>query len=189
MSRTRMRTASAVCLGLLLALPAQAAPRTLLREGSEIAFRVTQMGVDVSGRFARFDARVDWVADDPAKSSAEVSVDIGSLTTGDEDADAVALDKPWLDLAAHPQAHFRSVAVRRLDAQRYEATGTLTIRGRSRPLKLPFTLQMQDGGAALLEGEFGIRRTDFGIGGGAWDEGDLVADLVPVHVRLRLAPP
>lgn len=179
------------CLGLLLTLPvaAQAAPRKLLREGSEIAFSVTQMGVEVSGRFERFDADVDWVVDDPSKSSAEITVEIGSLTTGDEEADSIALDKPWLDRAGFPQAHFRSKGLRRIEGSRYEATGALTIRGRERPLKVPLTAKPQDGGALTLEGEFAIQRSDFGIGGGEWNEGDLVANSVPVRVRLQLAPP
>lgn len=185
------RLLAASCLGLLLVLPAaaQAAPRKLLREDSEIAFRVTQMGVEVSGRFQGFDARIDWIADDPTRSSAEITVEIGSLTTGDEEADGIALDKPWLDRAGFPQAHFRSKSVRRLEGSRYEVTGALTIRGRERPLTLSLTARSQDGGALTLEGEFAIRRSDFGIGGGEWNEGDLVADSVPVHVRLRLAAP
>ncbi|MEQ1439191.1 YceI family protein [Fontimonas sp. SYSU GA230001] len=186
-----MKTVPLLCLCLLSALPltAPAAPRAVLPQGSEIAFRVTQMGVDVSGRFTRFDARIDWVDDDPSRSSAEVTVDIGSLSTGDDEADAVALDKPWLNRAAFPQAQFRSTSVRRLDATRYEASGTLTIRGRTRPLSFGFSLRPRDGGGALLEGEFAVLRSDFGIGGGEWNEGDLVADRVPVRVRLLLAPP
>lgn len=185
------RLLAASCLVILLVLPAavQASPRKVLREDSEIAFRVTQMGVEVSGRFERFDARIEWVADDPTRSSAEITVEIGSLTTGDEDADGIALDKPWLDRAGFPQAHFRSKSLRRLEASRYEVTGTLTIRGRERPLTLTLGVKSQDGGALTLEGEFAILRSDFGIGGGEWNEGDLVANSVPVHVRLQLAPP
>jgi polyisoprenoid-binding protein YceI len=185
-----MRPVFATCLSLLLVLPVavHAAPRSVLRAGSEIGFQVTQMGVAVSGRFARFDARIDWVADDPAKSSAEVSVDIGSLTTGDADADAIALDKPWLNQSAFPQAKFTSTAIRRSRGD-YLADGSLTIRGRSRQAHVPFKLTPQADGTLLVEGELSIRRTDFGVGGGEWNEGELVADEVPVRFRLRLAAP
>lgn len=184
-----MRLAFVVCLSLLPALPgvAQAAPLELLRKGSEITFSVKQMGVEVSGRFGRFDAHVDWVAGDVPKSSAKISVDIASLTTGDEEADATALDKPWLNQAAFPQATFASTTIRRSGSD-YVADGTLTIRGHSQQARAPFTLVPQADGALVVEGEFVVRRTDFGVGGGEWNEGELVANEVPVRFRLVLVP-
>ena len=40
----------------------------------------------------------------------------------------------------------------------------------------------------VASGAFSIKRTDFSIGGGEWNEGDLVADEVPVTFRLLLGP-
>ncbi|HEX4896457.1 MAG TPA: YceI family protein [Solimonas sp.] len=174
---------------LLLALPlAQAAPRPLVAERSEIAFSVKQMGVPVSGKFTRFEALVDLDLAKPEAGSAKLSVDIASLSTGDEEADAVALDKPWLDRAGFPKASFQSSGVKALGGERYEARGTLTIRGKSRPLTVPFSAQPQKDGSLRLAGEFSLRRADFGIGGGEWNEGDLVAPEVPVRFTLWLAP-
>lgn len=170
-------------------LPAFAAPRTLLAEQSRIEFAVKQMGVEVSGAFTRFDAQIDLVADDPAASAATVTVDIGSLTTGDADADEVALDKPWLNRSAFPKATFTSSAVRSTGDNRFEATGTLEIRGEPREITVPFETAAQPDGSTLVTGEFNVRRADFGIGGGEWNEGDLVANDVPVRFALHLAAP
>jgi polyisoprenoid-binding protein YceI len=170
-------------------LPALAAPRDLVAEKSRIDFAVKQMGVEVSGQFRRFDAQIVLDAADAAASSANVTVDIASLSTGDADADAVALDKPWLNLAGFKQATFASSSVRSLGDNRFEATGTLNIRGKSREISVPFALAEQADGSAVVSGSFSVRRADFGIGGGEWNEGDLVANDVPVRFTLHLAAP
>ncbi len=175
-------------LSALLAFPAAAANRTLVPAKSEISFSVKQMGVAVSGQFKRYSAQIDLDAAKPKASSAEVTVEIASLDTGDGDADAIALDTPWLNKIGFPKATFKSSAVRALGGGKFEADGTLSIRGKSRQLTVPFTTQDQADKSTLVTGQFSIKRADFGIGGGEWNEGDLVANEVPVKFRLTLAP-
>lgn len=186
--RSMVRIA-ALLLGAVLLPAAAGAPHALVPDRSEIAFSVKQMGVPVSGRFTRFDARVELDPANPQTATVQIDVDITSLATGNDEADALARDRPWLDAAGFPRATFTSSAVRALGGERWAVDGTLTIRGRPRQLTVPFTLQPQAGGALLASGEFAIRRTDFGVGGGEWNEGELVADEVPVRFRLWLAPP
>jgi polyisoprenoid-binding protein YceI len=173
---------------LLAAAPAVAAPRVLDPAASEIGFSVKQMGVEVSGHFRRYEARIDFDPAAPESASAELRVEVASLTTGDADTDGVARDRPWLDSAGFPQAEFRSSAVRALGGNRYEARGQLRLKGRAREVVVPFTCQAQPGGSLLLSGQLLLRRADFGIGGGEWNEGDLVANEVPLRFRLRLLP-
>ncbi len=186
---TRFVRPLAVALLCAASLPAPAAPRALVPAKSEITFSVKQMGVEVSGKFQRFDARVELDDAKPESATAEVTVDIASLTTGDGDADAIALDKPWLDKAGFPKATFKSSSVKQTAPGRYDVTGTLDIRGKSREITVPLTTAAQADGATLASGEFRIRRADFGIGGGEWNEGDLVANEVPVKFKLWLAAP
>lgn len=173
---------------LLASATAVAAPRPLLADKSRIDFSVKQMGVAVSGQFKRFDARIDLDPAQPERSSAEVTVDTASLTTGDADADQIAIDKPWLAAAQFPKAVFKSTAVKATAPDRYEVKGTLTLRGTSRPLTVPLRTQAQADGSTVISGEFSIRRADFNIGGGEWNEDDIVGAEVPVKFRLTLAP-
>ena len=184
-----MRKIVATLLLFTCSLPTLAAPRVLEPAKSEIAFSVKQMGVAVSGTFTRFDAKIDLDSAKPETSSAHISVDIASLSTGDEDADGIALDKPWLDKLGFPKATFKSSAVRVLAPGSHEAKGMLTIRGKSREITVPFKTQEQADKRTLISGSFTIKRSDFGIGGGEWNEGDLVAADVPVTFKLMLAPP
>ena len=170
----------------LFAVSAQAAPRPLVAAKSSIEFSVKQMGVAVSGRFQRFSATIDLDDKHLAAARADVSVDIASLTTGDADADAVALDTPWLAAKQFPQARFSSKTVKASGANRYSVDGTLTIRGQTRALTVPLTTQTQADGSVIVSGRFALRRADFCIGGGEWNEDDVVGNEVPVTFKLWL---
>jgi len=176
-------------LTALLTPHAEAEPRPVLLAESRIEFSIKQMGVTVSGLFRKFDAQIELDPQHLESAHAEVTVEIGSLTTGDDDADQIALDKPWLNRAQFPQARFVSSSVKRTGDQRYEVSGMLTVRGQSRPITVPLQTQSQADGSVLATGSFTLRRADFGIGGGEWNQGDIVAKDVPVMFRLVLGAP
>ena len=83
-------TTLASCL-LAVSLNVLAAPRNLVAEESQIEFIVKEMGVPVSGKFQRFEAAIDIDAAKPEKSSASLRIQVGSLTTGSDEA-AVRID-------------------------------------------------------------------------------------------------
>jgi hypothetical protein len=56
-------------------------------------------------------------------------------------------------------------------------------------VKAPFTFKKQADGSGVAAGELVIHRTDFGIGGGEWNQGDLVANDVTVRFRIALGAP
>src|SRR3546814_17051885 len=112
----------------------------------------------------------------PETSSAKISGDIASLTTGDNDADAIAVDKPWLDKATFPQALFTSSAVKRVGPDRYDVKGALTIRGKTRAITVPLTTAAHSNGSVLATGSFRLQRSDFGIGGGERSEESRVGE-------------
>ncbi len=181
-------TTTVVCLGIY-SLNAFATPRVLLPEESQIEFVVVEMGVPVSGKFKRFDAAIDLDQVRPEKSSAILRIDIGALTTGNDEADALAVGPDWLDKARAPFATFKSASIRELGKGHYEARGMLSIHNREKELAILFSTADQNGGKTMVTGEFSFKRADFAIGGGVWNEGDVVSPEVTVKVRLALAPP
>ncbi len=178
----------AAALAVLAAPGVRAMPRTLLPAESRIEFVVKEMGVPVQGAFARFDSAIDIDPANLGASSARLKIDIGSLTTGADEADAIAVNAEWLDKQHAPFAIYRTTAIRALGGGRYEAHGLLNLRNRERDLVVLFTSADQAGGKTLITGDFVIRRTEFAIGGGEWNEGGIVAEEIPVKVRLMLAP-
>jgi len=195
MSQSQARLNTGWLHPLMLALPllvfgwnVEAAPLTVDASASQISFSVKQMGVAVDGRFTRYTASIDLDAEHAEQSKARIEVDISSLDTGTPEADAIAIDTPWLNANAFPKAVFESTAVRALGPNRYQAEGQLSIRGSTRPISVPFTTTALPDGRLRAQGEFTLNRTHFGIGGGEWNQGDLVADAVPVHFNLVLSP-
>jgi len=65
----------------------------------------------------------------------------------------------------------------------YDAAGTLTIRGISKSVILPFTLDI-NGATAHAKGHLDIVRSSFGVGQGAWATGQWVALDVGVDLDI-----
>ena len=180
-------TLVATCL-VVSSITAFATPRTLVPQEGQIEFIVKEMGVPVSGTFKRFEAAIDIDPLKPEKSSANLRIDIGSLSTGNDEADTLAVGPDWLDKTHAPYAIFKSASIRELGKGRYEATGTLNIHNKERGFVIQFSAADQAGGKTIVTSEFIIKRSDFAIGGGEWNEGDVVAPDVLVKVRFALAP-
>jgi polyisoprenoid-binding protein YceI len=86
----------------------------------------------------------------------------------------------WFDYARFPQADFRATDIRRTDANRYVARGTLNLKGVQQPVEVPFTWT-ETGDVARLDGEFTVKRGAFGIGTGEW----AATNVIGADVRLK----
>jgi polyisoprenoid-binding protein YceI len=168
---------------LLACLFAAAAPAAVDMTQSRIAFTFVQMKVPVEGAFQRYTAKVHFDARQPERSRAEIDIDLNSIDTGSRDADIEAKRKPWFYTAQYPTATFRSTAIRRTGADRYEVTGALTLKGRTRNLTAPVQVR-QSGAQTVYEGALTINRLDFAIGDGPWADTDTVANEVQVRFRI-----
>ena len=163
--------AAAIALGAVLGLgqggdeapaaPAlEAAVSDWTVDSGTLGISVLQFGSTVTGQFA------DWtaaIAFDPEASGTlghvTVQVAIASLTIGTVSDQARGAD--YLDAAGHPVAVFDADILRAGDG--YAATGTLSLKGTTLPLTLPFTLEL-DGATAHAAGEVRLDRRAFGIG-------------------------
>lgn len=177
---------TALTLVVSTAVPlAAAAQQQMLANQSELRFVSRQMGVPVEGRFERFSAQVRF---DPAKlddSRIAFSVDTGSARIN-RDADA-ELPKPiWFNVAQFPQATFESSRIRRVEGNRFEVAGKLSIKGVSSEVVVPVTLA-QSGGTTTATGTFPIKRLSFRIGEKEWADTSMVADDVQVRFKIALS--
>lgn len=159
-----------------------AATRWVVDAPSRLAFESAVSGQAFEGSFSRWDADIVFDPTNLAASKASVSIDIGSVATGDQTRDEAAGEGSWFDLARFAKATFATTAIRSLGGDRYAADGALTIRGVSKAVSLPFTLAIA-GDQATMAGELALNRTDFGIGQGQWQ----AADVVPHPVKVKIA--
>jgi len=169
-------------------VPAPAGSGWVVDHGqSRLGFRGTQLGSSFEGRFDRFDASIDFDPD-TATGTVRVTVDIASAATGDSQRDSAMPGADWFDVASHPTALFEATRFRRTGEGAFEADATLTLRGISHPLTLPFTL-VEENGATRARGAVTLVRTDFGVGQGQWASGNWVGLDVEVTVDLLARRP
>ncbi|MBC7133306.1 MAG: cytochrome b/b6 domain-containing protein [Roseovarius sp.] len=148
-------------------------------EGS-LQIRIRQMGSEVTGGFADWTAAITYAETPDATGrhgTVEVVVAIPSLSLGA--VTAQAMGREFFDAGTYPTATFRAdlVAVE----GGHVAHGTLTIKGASVPVDMPFTLAL-DGDSARAEGRLTVDRRDFGIGMGVLD-----ADALGFEVDVSFA--
>ena len=177
------RRAPALLALALACAPAAAAQWQLVPQQSRLGFSSEWNGRTIEGRFERFQARIVF---DPARLSeamADVTIDLASATTGDRTVNGALPGNDWFAVSASPTARFTTSAIRQTGPGRYVAEGTLTLRGRSVPVELPFTLAIA-GDTAVMQGQARLDRRAFGIGMESDAPGRWVAFPVPVTVRL-----
>lgn len=182
-----MRTLRPLALWLALAAWMPAGAQTVLPEQSEVAFTTRQMGVPVEGRFKRWSAQIRFDPRQPQAAQVNFTIDTASLAFGAAETEAEAAKPGWFHVAKFPQARFVSSSVRSTGAGRFEVLGQLTLKGETREVRVPVALTPAAGGLSLASGSFTLRRLDFKIGDGDWNDPSLVADEVLVKLRLVLA--
>ncbi len=182
-----MNLRNAVLLSItLFALHNGASAQQLIADQSSISFTSKQMGVPVDGRFGKFEAQISFNPKESSAAKISFEVDIGSAVIGDAET-VRELRKPvWFDFAKFPKASFQSSAVKALGAGKFEVAGTLTIKGRAKPVTTTVQLSQQ-AGKTLVEGSFPLKRLDFTLGEGDWKDVSIVADEVVVKLKLNLA--
>lgn len=119
------------------ARPAGEVPYEIDLGHSQVLFMIKHMGIStVTGRFDAFAGTVRFDPENPDSARIDVTIQTASLDTNSPARDAHLQAPEWFDGAAHPTITFRGRGWRRVGPDRYEAPGTLTMKGVSRPVTL-----------------------------------------------------
>ena len=164
---------------------AQDTTYTLVPARSSLTYTFTQAGGANQGRFNAYTVRFD-----PGAGRLRVVIDMRSFDTGDSQRNGILGGRDFFDVTQYPQASFIARRLTRT-ATGYQALGTLTLRGVSRTIIVPFTWRTTDiegRPVGLLSGETTLQRLDFGIGQGEWHSTTWVGDAVTVRFALELVP-
>jgi polyisoprenoid-binding protein YceI len=147
---------------------------------STLDYQFSQAGAQNKGKFTKYAATLDVVADAPSKL--DVVVEMSSLDTGDKERDDTLKGTDLFWVAKYPQSHFVSTQINKT-SNGYDAVGKLTIRGVSKDIHVLFTFQPA---AGTLIGKTTIKRLDYGVGQGDWKATDQVGNDVIVSYSLRM---
>lgn len=151
--------------------------RWTVQPGGTLGFSTQWSGQPLTGHFRSWDADISFGRAALDQSRVTVRIRTGSVTTGQSDPDGALPGEEWFSSAAFPTATFNTHSFRRA-GQGFEASGTLMIKGQSRPITLPFTLDI-NGDTAHMKGSATIDRLAYGVG---WP----ATDSIPAEVRIEI---
>jgi polyisoprenoid-binding protein YceI len=147
---------------------------------------------NVKGSFDEFDAKITYDPENIENSSVDVSISVASIDTKNEKRDDHLRSNDFFDAENHPAITFKSKKIEK-KGDGYVAAGTLTIRGVSKEIELPFTLNgpvTNPWGQTVMgiEIEYEIDRKEYGV---KWNKtmdngGLVVGDEVKVEINLEV---
>ena len=167
-----------------IAAPAFAAPApswVVDKAASKIGFTSSMSGEAFSGGFKKWDSAIRFDPKNLAGSSVTTTIDMTSAVTGDEDRDESLPSAQWFSANTYAKATYTATKFKALGGNRYQADGTLTMRGVSKPVSLPFTLVIT-GDTAKMTSSINLNRLAFGVGTGEWAS----TTVVPANVRVDI---
>jgi polyisoprenoid-binding protein YceI len=141
-----------------LTLPA-AGTFVLDKSHTQVGFVARHLMVSkVRGRFTDFEGTL-VVADDPAQSSVEVTIQATSIDTSDENRDKHVRTNDFLAVEEFPTLTFRSTKVELGRGSDWKVTGDLTVRGVTRPVVLDVEFE------GVIQDPWGNQRLGFTASG------------------------
>jgi len=147
------------------------------------------MVTKVRGSFNDFAGSIHLDAADPASSTAEVSIDVTSIDTRNDQRDGHLRTNDFFDAPAFSKITFQSTSVKALDDGNFDVTGDLSIKDVTKSISVVFEfagLATDPFGniRAGFEGTASLNRSDYGVNfNAALDTGGV---LVSEKIKLEI---
>lgn len=162
---------------------------------SKVGFSVTHMVIsEVEGSFGEYDATLVLDENDMSNSSVNATIQVASIDTDNEKRDGHLRSPDFFDAENHAEITFASTSVEKKGDGSYVAHGSLTIRGTTKEVSMPFTVKgpIQDpwGNTKIgVAGELSIDRQEYGLSWSkALETGGLVVDnIVKIFIKAEMA--
>lgn len=135
---------------------------------SKIGFGVKHMVIaTVEGNFKKFNGTIQFDGENVQSLQVEVTVDVNSINTDNEQRDNHLRSPDFFDVAKFPTATFKSKKVVERDGK-FILVGDLTLKGVTKEIEIPFTyngkiIDPWNNERIGFEGETKINRKDFGL--------------------------
>jgi polyisoprenoid-binding protein YceI len=148
---------------------------------SRVSLRLSLDGQAVEGLFGGYKVTIRFDPEEAADGEITALIDAASLVTGDPARDALLYSPDWLNAGAYPSIRLTSVRIRETEAPNYRLDADLTLRGATRRMTAPLTIDDQ-GTAGKIHAEFPVSPADFGISQIGAGPMLLVIDLAATHL-------
>ncbi len=156
-------------------------------EGRLVGLEYVQYGKTISGSFESWGGRIIFDPDDLANASVRIEIDAASLDTGSEERNDKSRGGDWFAVERFPKIIFEGQSFKKIDANRYEVDGRLSVRDVTLPLRFPFTLNISQKESGVqkadMSAELSLKRLDFGVGQGAWQTTEAIGNDVKIQIQ------
>lgn len=172
------------CLVLLFtfAQNLEAADWTVDSAKSQIGFIGTHAGSTFEGRFTNWTADIRFDPADLLSAQAVVVIKTASAETGNALYDSTLPGEDWFNTQVYGEAVFRAESFEALSDDTFRADGTLTIRDKTLPVSLDFSLKTE-GTTAVMTATHTLDRLAYGLGATS----DPAADWVSREIELTIS--
>lgn len=166
----------------------------IIKDQSNLNFKASVYGKEFTGEFKDFSGEITFDPENLATNRVDITINIRSVNTDDEERDNSIITEEWFHIDEYPEASFTADSFSKQSDGQFIANGQLTIKGNTVPIKLPFTLEIDeksdDSRVAVMKGQITLDRLDFGLGAGRWESGDSVglSVLVDINVMAETSP-
>src|SRR3954452_3013785 len=104
---------------------------------SEIGFKIKHLMIsNVSGSFKSFAAEVETEDADFSTAQINLSVDMASISTNNEQRDAHLRNSDFFEVETYPELTFKSTKVEKTGDDTFAVSGELTLKGVTKQIKL-----------------------------------------------------
>jgi polyisoprenoid-binding protein YceI len=166
-----MKKVAILAGALLVAATTFAQNWTLDKAHAKLGFSITHMMMsEVEGSFKKFDVKLTSAQPDFSDATIEVTADVYSINTDNDQRDQHLRSEDFFDVAKTPAVTFKSKSLKKIEGKKYKLSGDLTMHGVTKPVVLdvifngtmehPYTKKTVAG--FKISGT--VKRTDFNIG-------------------------
>jgi len=104
---------------------------------SELSFKIKHLMItNVSGSFKNFNAEVEIEGEDFTTGEFNLTADVASITTNNEQRDAHLRNSDFFEVDKYPRMKFKSTRIHKVDGNTFSVSGDLTLRGITKPVIL-----------------------------------------------------
>ncbi|MFA6086922.1 YceI family protein [Mucilaginibacter sp.] len=135
-----------------------------LELGSSLKFTIKNLGFDVGGSFSGFEGTIDFDPQNLSNSKFDVTINAATINTDNSLRDEHLKGGNYFDVKNSPHIKIASTKITPAGKGAYQFNGSLTIKGKSKPISFPFTAVLS-ADVYAFKGSFKMKRKDFGVGG------------------------
>ncbi len=144
---------------------------------SAITFEIKNLGIGTSGSISGLLTEIQFTPSNLNSSIVEASVDVNTINTDNSSRDEHLRSEDFFDVSHYPKIVLKSVTFKRKSGNNYLGTFTLTIKGKSKQIEMPFIF-LEKENAVEFKGTFKINRLGFGVG----SKSMILSDEVTVNI-------